>query len=153
MPPRKTPAAPAVAAITPLLDEQVKDRVVYKIIAQFSTPKGIAVCVLKELWQRPQDPKADLVRATAGLARGRGPPAHGIMGQVTILVGPRVVAAEGEGGYAGELCLPGRLMAHLTQGSLCLGIGATLREDTPILSPDARPHRPRCTWLGFNPSS
>ena len=44
-----TPAA--AAAIMPLLDEQVKDRVVYKlstctkIIAQFSTPKGIAVCV------------------------------------------------------------------------------------------------------------
>ena len=43
-----------------------------------------------------------------------------------------------------ESCRPGRLTAHLTQGSLCLGVGATLREDTPILSPDARPHRPRC---------
>jgi hypothetical protein len=49
MPPRRTPAAPVVAAITPLLDEQVKDRVVYKVIAQFSTPKGIAVCLRTEL--------------------------------------------------------------------------------------------------------
>ena len=98
MPPRKTPAAPAVAAITPLLDEQVKDRVVYKIIAQFSTPKGIAVCVRKELCQRPQDPEADLVQETAGLARGRGPPAHGIMGQVTILVPPPAWSQLKEGG-------------------------------------------------------
>ena len=36
MPPRKTPAAPAVAAITPLLDEQVKDHVVYNIIEHSS---------------------------------------------------------------------------------------------------------------------
>ena len=45
---------------------------------------------------------------------------------------------------------PGRLTAHLTQGGLCLGVGATLREDTPILSPDARPHRPRL-YLNLRP--
>jgi hypothetical protein len=28
-------------------------------------------------------------------------------------------------------------------GAFALAVGATLREDTPILSPDARPHRPR----------
>ena len=50
MPPKKAPAAPAVAAITPMLDAEVKATLVYKILAQFSTPKGIAVCVRKELW-------------------------------------------------------------------------------------------------------
>ena len=49
-----------------------------------------------------------------------------------------------------ESCRPGRLTAHLTQGGLCLGVGATLREDTPILSPDARPHRPRL-YLNLRP--
>ena len=37
---------------------------------------------------------------------------------------------------------PGRLTAHLTQGSLCLGVGATLREDRSNSLPRCTPPPP-----------
>eukprot|EP00966_Prymnesium_polylepis_P157993 3651839-Prymnesium_polylepis.1 len=55
MPPAKKPGAPKATAITPLTDEEVEATLIYKIVAQFSTPKGITVSVGRQLWPNIKD--------------------------------------------------------------------------------------------------
>ena len=50
MPPKTKEKTPDAATVTPLTDEEVMDTLIYKLLAQFSTAKGISARVGKALW-------------------------------------------------------------------------------------------------------
>ena len=50
MPPKTKQKTPDAATVTPLTDEEVMGTLIYKILAQFSTAKGISARVGKALW-------------------------------------------------------------------------------------------------------